>query len=49
MDHLREGLPRTDSLTFGVLLTAFLLIVTTLSYLTVLTLEPVLQHLRSGT
>jgi K+-transporting ATPase ATPase A chain len=35
----------TDSLSFGVLLTAFLIIVTALSYLPVLALGPVLEHL----
>jgi K+-transporting ATPase ATPase A chain len=35
----------TDSLTFGVLLTGFLIIVTALSYLPVLALGPVLEHL----
>jgi K+-transporting ATPase ATPase A chain len=41
-----RGTLRTDSLTFGALLTAFLLIVTALSYLPVLTLGPVLEHLQ---
>ena len=45
---LLRGTLRTDSLTFGVLLTGFLLIVTALSYLPVLTLGPVLEHLKSG-
>lgn len=43
-----RGTLRTDSLTFGVLLTVFLLIVTALSYLPVLTLGPVLEHLQFG-
>lgn len=41
-----RGTLRTDSFTFGALLTAFLLIVTALSYLPVLTLGPVLEHLQ---
>jgi K+-transporting ATPase ATPase A chain len=40
-----RGTLRTDTLTFGALLTAFLIIVTALSYLPVLTLGPVLEHL----
>jgi K+-transporting ATPase ATPase A chain len=40
----RGTLP-TDSLSFGVLLTAFLILVTALSYLPVLALGPVLEHL----
>jgi potassium-transporting ATPase potassium-binding subunit len=40
----RGTLP-TDSLSFGILLTAFLIIFTALSYLPVLTLGPVLEHL----
>jgi hypothetical protein len=40
---------RTDSFTFGALLTAFLLIVTDLSYLPVLTLGLILEHLKFGT
>ena len=43
-----RGTLRTDSFTFGALLTAFLLIVTALSYLPVLTLGPVLEHLQFG-
>jgi potassium-transporting ATPase potassium-binding subunit len=43
-----RGTLRTDSLTFGVLLSVFLLIVTALSYLPVLTLGPVLEHLQFG-
>ncbi len=42
------GTLRIDSLTFGALLTAFLLIVTALSYLPVLTLGPILEHLQFG-
>jgi K+-transporting ATPase ATPase A chain len=38
------GILRTDSLTFGVLLIASLLIVAGLSYLPALTLGPVLEH-----
>ena len=40
-----RGTLRTDSFTFGALLTAFLIVVTALSYLPVLTLGPVLEHL----
>ncbi len=40
-----RGTLRTDTFTFGVLLTTFLIIVTALSYLPVLTLGPVLEHL----
>ena len=40
------GTLRTDSLTFGILLTAFLIIVTALSYLPAVTLGPVLEHLQ---
>jgi potassium-transporting ATPase potassium-binding subunit len=40
------GTLRTDSLSFGILLTAFLIIVTALSYLPVVTLGPVLEHLQ---
>ncbi len=40
-----RGTLRTDTFTFGALLTAFLIIVTALSYLPVLTLGPVLEHL----
>jgi K+-transporting ATPase ATPase A chain len=40
-----RGTLRTDSFTFGALLTSFLIIVTALSYLPVLTLGPVLEHL----
>jgi len=36
---------RTDTFTFGALLTTFLVIVTALSYLPVLALGPVLEHL----
>lgn len=43
-----RGTLRTDSFTFGALLTAFLLIVTALSYLPVLTLGPILERLQSG-
>ena len=39
------GTLRTDTFTFGALLTAFLLVVTALSYLPVVTLGPVLEHL----
>jgi K+-transporting ATPase ATPase A chain len=40
-----KGTLRTDSFTFGALLTAFLIVVTALSYLPVLTLGPVLEYL----
>jgi K+-transporting ATPase ATPase A chain len=40
-----RGTLRTDTFTFGALLTTFLIIVTALSYLPVLTLGPVLEHL----
>jgi K+-transporting ATPase ATPase A chain len=40
-----RGTLRTDTVTFGALLTAFLIIVTALSYLPVLTLGPVLERL----
>jgi K+-transporting ATPase ATPase A chain len=40
-----RGTLRTDTFTFGALLTAFLIIVTALSYLPVLTLGPVLERL----
>ena len=40
-----RGTLRTDSFTFGALLTAFLIVVTALSYLPVLTLGPVLERL----
>ena len=40
-----SGTLRTDTFTFGALLTAFLIIVTALSYLPVLALGPVLEHL----
>jgi K+-transporting ATPase ATPase A chain len=40
-----RGTLRTDTFTFGALLTAFLIIVTALSYLPVLALGPVLEHL----
>jgi len=40
-----RGTLRTDTFTFGALLTTFLVIVTALSYLPVLTLGPVLEHL----
>jgi K+-transporting ATPase ATPase A chain len=43
-----RGTLRTDSLSFGVLLTAFLIIVTALSYVPALTLGPVLEHLSYG-
>jgi len=43
-----SGTLRTGSFTLGALLTAFLLIVTALSYLPVLTLGPILEHLKSG-
>jgi len=43
-----RGTLRTDSLTFGILLTAFLAIVTALSYVPVLTLGPILERLRYG-
>ena len=42
---LSRGTLRTDTFTFGALLTTFLIIVTALSYLPVLTLGPVLEHL----
>jgi K+-transporting ATPase ATPase A chain len=41
-----RGTLRTNSLSFGLLLTVFLVIVTALSYLPVLTLGPVLEHLQ---
>ncbi len=41
-----RGTLRTDTLTFGALLTTFLLIVTALSYLPVLTLGPILERLQ---
>jgi K+-transporting ATPase ATPase A chain len=40
-----RGTLRTDTFTFGALLTTFLIMVTALSYLPVLTLGPVLEHL----
>jgi K+-transporting ATPase ATPase A chain len=40
-----RGTLRTESFTFGALLTTFLIVVTALSYLPVLTLGPVLEHL----
>jgi K+-transporting ATPase ATPase A chain len=40
-----RGTLRTDTFTFGALLTTFLVIVTALSYLPVLALGPVLEHL----
>jgi K+-transporting ATPase ATPase A chain len=40
-----RGTLRTDTFTFGALLTTFLIVVTALSYLPVLTLGPVLEHL----
>jgi K+-transporting ATPase ATPase A chain len=40
-----RGTLRTDTFTFGALLTTFLIIVAALSYLPVLTLGPVLEHL----
>jgi potassium-transporting ATPase potassium-binding subunit len=40
-----RGTLRTDTFAFGALLTTFLLIVTALSYLPVLALGPVLEHL----
>jgi K+-transporting ATPase ATPase A chain len=40
-----RGTLRTDTITFGALLTTLLLVVTALSYLPVLTLGPVLEHL----
>jgi K+-transporting ATPase ATPase A chain len=40
-----RGTLRTDTFTFGALLTTFLIIVTALSYLPVMTLGPVLEHL----
>jgi K+-transporting ATPase ATPase A chain len=43
-----RGTLRTDSFIFGLLLAGFLLIVTALSYLPVLTLGPVLERLQSG-
>jgi K+-transporting ATPase ATPase A chain len=44
-----SGTLPTDSLSFGVVLTAFILIVTALSYLPVLALGPVLERLLFGT
>ncbi len=41
-----RGTLRTDSLSFAILLAAFLIVVTALSYLPVLTLGPVLEHLQ---
>lgn len=41
-----SGTLRTDSLSFGVLLATFLTIVTALSYLPVVALGPVLEHLQ---
>jgi len=43
-----RGTLRTDSLSFGLLLTSFLMIVTALSYLPALTLGPILEHLHYG-
>ena len=43
-----RGTLRTDSFTFGALLMVFLLLVTALSYLPVLTLGPVLEQLQFG-
>ena len=43
--HRTRGTLRTDSFPFGFLLTIFLLVATALSYLPVLTLGPVLEHL----
>lgn len=43
-----RGTLRTDSLTFGILLTGFLLIVTALSYIPILALGPILEHLHFG-
>ncbi len=43
-----RGTLRTDSLTFGLLLTTFLIVVTALSYLPVLTLGPILESLHRG-
>jgi K+-transporting ATPase ATPase A chain len=40
-----RGTLRTDTFLFGALLTTFLIIVTALSYLPVLTLGPLLEHL----
>jgi len=40
-----RGTLRTDTFTFGALLTTFLIIVTALSYLPVLAIGPVLEHL----
>jgi K+-transporting ATPase ATPase A chain len=42
------GTLRTDGLTFGIFLTACLIVVTALSYLPVLVLGPVLEHLMFG-
>jgi K+-transporting ATPase ATPase A chain len=42
---LFRGTLPTDSLSFGVLLASFLIIVTALSYLPALALGPVLEHL----
>ena len=41
-----RGTLRTDTLSFGLLLAGFLVIVTALSYLPVMTLGPVLEHLQ---
>jgi potassium-transporting ATPase potassium-binding subunit len=43
-----RGTLRTDSLSFAVLLTALLIVVTALSYLPVITLGPVLERLQFG-
>jgi potassium-transporting ATPase potassium-binding subunit len=40
------GTLRTDSFSFGILLTAFLIVVTALSYMPVVALGPVLEHLQ---
>jgi len=44
-----SGTLPTDSLSFGILLTASLITVTALSYLPALALGPVLERLLSGT
>jgi potassium-transporting ATPase potassium-binding subunit len=43
-----RGTLRTDSVSFAVLLTAFLIVVTALSYLPIITLGPVLERLQFG-
>jgi len=43
-----RGTLRTDSVSFAILLIAFLIVVTALSYLPVITLGPLLEHLQLG-